>query len=861
MPYLKAASFLLFALSSFLTALSASVDWVTFQSDPSAFRLVHKGKSSEILVSDDDFTVVKIAAQDLVEDIERVTGVVPNLKTAKAANLAGKVVVGTVGHSSLVSSLVLDRGLDVSELNGKWESFQISVVGEGSEATLAIVGSDRRGTAYGVYELSQAIGVSPWYWWADTPAKKSDSLFVKSGTRQFGPPSVKYRGIFINDEDWGLFPWAAQTFDPETGDIGPKTYEKIFELLLRLKANTLWPAMHEVTAAFNTFPKNKEIADDYAIVMSSSHAEPMLRNNVGEWKTEKSGYNYQTNSEEVYRYWEERVKENGGYENVYTLGMRGIHDSGMSGGSSIEEKIALIEKIFSDQRELLQKHVDEDLANVQQVFTPYKEVLELYKNGLQVPEDVTIVWPDDNFGFLRRFPNEGERARDGGSGVYYHLSYLGAPLSYLWLDTTPLALVWEEMHRSYQLGSQDYWIANVGDLKPQERSMEFFLSMAWDIDRWGPDAQAEFLKDWAGREFGEGEAEAIADLMNEYYRLNSQRRPEHLQWWMPYKRVQTSPLTEEELADRMTAFMDLIEDCERIESKLAESQYDSFFQLVAYPVKASAYYNLQYFHLEQYFKTFQVKNELGRVHGGIGAEAGRLLASLTAEYNNDIADGKWKGIIAVEPADSAWRSYRTTPWIVPAEGLIDKVDDIAAAHKGLEYRGAKPVESTQPELTIEAENFDRRGGATAAWETIPNLGWSGDAITVLPVTEASRSVEEIDEDTPWVEYDVKVANSGTYRLFLDFLPTFPSSSTGELSVAVSIDGGEPQLISIYRKSKSAEWAQGVLSGLVGAEISADLKEGESHSIRISMLDTGVVLDRLSLHQGELQSCFSGPSAL
>ncbi|WP_309005996.1 glycosyl hydrolase 115 family protein [Pelagicoccus sp. SDUM812005] len=835
--------------------------WVSRTKSEGAFALAERGTLASLVVAEGDFEVVKIAAADLAEDLGRVTGAEAEVAGRFKPRQGGQVVVGTLGSSEVVDTLLKRTGLDVSELEGAWESFVVAVVGEGEKANLAIIGSDRRGTAYGVYELSQAIGVSPWHWWADAAVRKSESLYVSSGTRRFGPPSVKYRGIFINDEDWGLQPWAAHTFDPELGDIGPKTYEKVFELLLRLKANTLWPAMHEVTKAFNLYPENKTLADRYAIVMGSSHAEPMLRNNVTEWTEPKRHFNYATHPEVVKGYWEERLKENGGFENVYTLGMRGIHDSGMTGGGSKEDKIALLERIIADQRGLLAKHVDADVAAVPQVFTPYKEVLELYEGGMQVPDDVTLVWPDDNHGYLRRFPNEVERPRKGGSGVYYHISYLGAPLAYLWLDTTPLALIWEEMQRSYALGSRDYWIVNVGDIKPQERGMEFFLSMAWDIERWGRDAQPAFLKALAEREFGGGLAEAVRDLLNEYYALNFQRRPEHLQWWMPYTRVKTSPLTDRELEERLERMLDLIERCDALEASLPPEERDSFFHLVAYPVKGAAYANLQYFHLEQYHRLFHADNAQARKHGGLGKLAADRLEALTQRYNEETGAGKWRRMMAVEPADSAWRSYRTTPWIVPAAGMRETVADFRETYEQLRFDPWRPHAAAQAEVMREAESFDRRGGRGARWEVVQQLGWSGDAIAVFPQDFGSVAFEELGEDTPWVEYAVDLSGEGAYRLFLEFLPTFPSEESEHLEVGVSVDGGEMQRVSIFRKSKTQEWSRNVLEGSVGAELEVQIAQAGTHRIRIYMMDTGTVLDRLFLHQGELAPSFSGPSVL
>src|SRR4030095_4159199 len=395
-----------------------------------------------------DFQVVQIAAQEFAADVERVTGKSPRLGSQPSQASRYSVIIGTLGRSALIDSLVQAGKLDLEQLRGKWESLVVATVPNplpNIEMGLVIAGSDRRGTAFGVFELSQAIGVSPWYWWADVPPVRHANLFVASGTKRAGPPSVQYRGIFLNDEDWGLQPWAAKTFDPQLGDIGPKTYARVFELLLRLKANTLWPAMHNCTKAFNLYPDNKRVADDYAIVMGSSHAEPMLRNNVTEWVEKHEDYDYTRNADAVRRYWEQRVEQNGKFESIYTIGMRGIHDSPIQGPKTQPERIKVLEQIFADQRGLLAKHVKEDVSTVPQIFCPYKEVLSDYRNGLKVPDDVTIVFPDDNFGYIRYLPTDAERKRPGGFGVYYHASYLGGPLSYLWLDTTTTSLLWQEI--------------------------------------------------------------------------------------------------------------------------------------------------------------------------------------------------------------------------------------------------------------------------------------------------------------------------------------------------------------------------------------------------------------------------------
>ncbi|MES2444041.1 MAG: glycosyl hydrolase 115 family protein, partial [Pseudomonadota bacterium] len=544
---------LLRALAALVLALLpvpvlASADWIDTAPGAQGFAVAGSAGGATVVVAAGDHEVVRIAAGDLQRDIATVSG-----RTAGPE----QIWAGTLGRSPAIDRLVREHRIDAAQLKGAWESFLIVTVENPAPhvpRALVIVGSDRRGTAYGIYELSRAIGVSPWHWWADVTPERHPDLHVRPGTRRFGPPSVKYRGIFINDEDWGLAPWAAGNFEPEQGGIGPRTYARVFELMLRLKANTLWPAMHRVSPPFNADPANAALADRYAIVMGSSHAEPMLRNNVGEWTADPHDYDYGRNPDGVRAYWEARARTNGKYESIWTLGMRGIHDSAMQGAADMPTRRKFLERIFADQRAMLARHVDRQVERVRQVFMPYKEVLDIYRAGLAIPDDVTLMWPDDNFGYIRRFPTPAERRRSGGSGVYYHLSYLGAPLAYLWLSTTPPALIGEEMGRAYDLGADRIWIANVGDIKPAELATDYFLALAWDVPGTRAKGVDGFVRDWAAENIDSAQAGAIAAILAEHHRLNFERRPEHLQWGLPGQKPRASPYTIAEADARLAAF-------------------------------------------------------------------------------------------------------------------------------------------------------------------------------------------------------------------------------------------------------------------------------------------------------------------
>jgi hypothetical protein len=794
--------------------------WVQSTGTAADFALAGPAGAARIAVAPTDATVVGHAVRDLAADIARVSGRAPALVSATdAAAGAPAVLVGTLGKSPIADALAASGKLDLSALRGTWESFVIATVDQplpGVPRALAIIGSDPRGTAFGVYELSQAIGVSPWTWWADVAPARRDTLYVKAGLRRFGPPSVKYRGIFINDEDWGLRQWAARTYEPEHGNIGPKTYTRLFELLLRLKANTLWPAMHPGTRPFNSFPENAALAGEYGIVMGSSHAEPMLRNNVGEWTDAPGRYNYATNGEGMRRYWEERVAANGKYENIYTIGTRGIHDGAMQGPKAVPERVALLQQIFADQRALLAKHVNPQVDKVPQLFVPYKEVLAQYQAGMQVPDDVTLMWTDDNFGYVRSFTTPAERTRAGGFGVYYHVSYLGAPLSYLWLDTTPPSLIWEEMKRSYDAGADRIWILNVGDLKPAEIGTEFFLQMAWDIGRWRPDNLPDFLKTWAAREFGPARADDIAAIMNDYYRLNFQRRPEHLQWWLPKEPPRRSPMTAVQADARRRAFADLRRRVDAVAPAIPAASRDAWFELVAYPVQASALANARFLEGE-------------RGNRGAAEAADAALQKLTAHWDGGLAGGKWKHIMAESLPAGEWPSFRTARWTMPA------------------YPPAPPTTPTAaPETVLEAEHFDgQRKAGGASWQAVPGLGTSGSGAVVL-VTPGAAGIapERAAADAPRLDYNLHLAQGGVLRVRAQLLPTHPGA--GKLRFALALDDGAPQLVEMANRDGGAEWAEGVLNNARMVTASLGPAAAGRHVLRLYAIDPGVVVDTLAV---------------
>ncbi|MFP4016930.1 MAG: glycosyl hydrolase 115 family protein, partial [Halanaerobiales bacterium] len=513
------------------------------------FSLVENGSASSLFFDKQDYWGVKRAVGDLADDIERISGIKPVIDSEVEVEDRGDdpseqklykysvpkdnkkevnaIFIGTIGKSKIIDKLIDEKRIDVLDIAGKWESSVIQVIDNpvpGVNNGLVIAGSDKRGTIFAIYELSQLIGVSPWYWWADVPVKHRDTIYVKEGTYKYGEPSVKYRGIFLNDEAPSLTTWVEKRY----GTFNHNFYEKVFELLLRLKANYLWPAMWKPRVFNEEDPLNPKYADKYGIVMGTSHHEPMMRS-WEEWgKVGEGPWNYKTNRDNIYRFWQEGLSRVKDYEGIVTVGMRGDGDKAMEENGSIEESKRLLEKVVEDQREIISNTFNEDASAIPQLIALYKEVQGFYEKGLNIPDDITLLLADDNFANIRMLPTEDQRDRHGGYGMYYHFDYVGGPRSYQWINTVPLQKIWEQMRMTYDYGVDRIWIVNVGDLKPMELPIDFFLEMAWDIDRWNYDNIKDYALYWIEKQFGQEYSEEIADILLKYTKYNGRRKPELL---------------------------------------------------------------------------------------------------------------------------------------------------------------------------------------------------------------------------------------------------------------------------------------------------------------------------------------------
>lgn len=632
---------------------------VTKISAQSSFSIVKENISAPIVYSGED-GVVNNAIDMFIAD----TKLVAKEESQRVSQIKdGAIVVynlDEVGSSDEIDKLL---GVEISYIKDSWEMFYINQVNIDNKRCLVVIGSDSRGAAYGVLELSRKIGVSPWSWWADVKPKEQESVILEMSEPIKSSPSVQYRGIFLNDEDWALLPWSYKSYENESlkGEMGPRTYSRIFELLLRLRGNTIWPAMHECTTPFYLKDGNKEMAEKYGIIVGTSHCEPMMRCSASEWDSDKYGsYNYITNKERVEEYWRERVEELVDGENIYTLGMRGVHDGRMQGVSTIDSETALLQTIIEAQQELLSEYHNDKAETIPQVFVPYKEVLNAYDNGLKLPDNVTIMWCDDNQGYITRLSDAQEQKRSGGAGVYYHISYWGKPHDYLWLATTSPGLIYCQMKRAWDYGAQKMWILNVGDIKPAEYLMELFLDMAWDINSISPSSITSHREQWGAFNLEPKLSKEITNITDEYYALAAHRRPEHMGWNRVEASKEMSSVHDsqlnpfvfgDEIEQRLSRYQDIVDKSCELYTAMPASRKDSYFQLIHYPILACDAMNRKMLYAQKARLYGQYNLPVADEYSKLSNSAYYEIASLTYTYNKDIAKGKWDGMMDYKPRD------------------------------------------------------------------------------------------------------------------------------------------------------------------------------------------------------------------
>ncbi len=785
--------------------------------------------------------VVSIALQMFEGDMQAVTG----RKAVKAGEKNAAIRLVQLDRASAgVKRALKKQGVPVEELAEKTDGFHISVIGR----QITIVGTNGRGTAYGLLELSRMAGVSPWVWWGDVVPEKKKQLTIDSEFTTMQGASVELRGIFLNDEDWTVRPWSYGTFEPaEFGHIGPKTYKKIFQLLLRMRANFIWPGMHTGTKAFFTIDGAKAMADSCGIAIGTSHCEPLLRNNVEEWDVKKRGaYNYITNRDEVHKYWIERLQEVKGSAggNVFTIGMRGIHDGSMEGVKTMKEKFSALQQVIDDQQELIRKYIG-DPKKQAQVFIPYKEVLDIYRKGLKVPDYVTLMWCDDNYGYMTRLSDADEQKRSGGGGVYYHLSYWGRPHDYMWLATTQPGLIYNEMRAAYDHNVRKMWIVNVHDPKVAGYDLELFLDMAWNINSVTPSTIGDHYKAWLCRQFGNKVGEQLYPIMHEFYRLCGERRPEFMGWSQvelskkTYNRglspVQNTEFSLTEFGGELDRYLEryatvaaLAKD---ISTQVRPELKDAYFAAILYPVlsaDAHARKILESQRARSYANGSTLKDMFAnqaRLYSATAKSqaAYQEIRSLTEYYNETMAGGKWRRNMNMRPRDLPVFGAPVLPTL-----LTDKeVEEwLAKTPQVLSY----PAPMLHPIKTDGAivSNACDYASATKGAETVEMLGHSMNAVT-LPKDGS-------------LTYRFTTTKSGPCVLRTALIPTQPNDD-GDIRYSVSIDGGAPTVYSLKEKFRSEQWKLNVLRGQALRELPIDNLPAGDHTLVIKALDNHIVVDQ------------------
>jgi len=785
------------------------------------------------------------ALTDLQGDFASVGGNRGELVTTPPVTPAA-VIVGTLGKSEIIDRLAREWKLDVSGLAGQWEGYVQQVVehpAPGIGKALVIAGADKRGTIFGIYDLSRRIGVSPWVWWADVPPKHASNLFVLPG-RRFEKPTVHYRGFFINDEDPALGGWTKQTF----GGFNHKFYEHVFDLLLRMRGNFLWPAMWG-KSFYEEDPENARLANELGVIIGTSHHEPMMRAQV-DWDRHGQGpWDYSTNAERLRQFWREGIERTQGDERVVTVGMRGNGDKPMTQGTAID----LLERIVADQRKIIADVTGRPASETPQVWALYKEVQDYYDKGMRVPDDVTLLFSDDNWGNIRRLPQPGAK-RAGGYGIYYHFDYVGGPRNYKWINTNQIERTWEQMHLARAYGADRLWIVNVGDIKPMEFPTEFFLDYAWNPDACGLDCLTDYSRKWAAEQFGDAHAAEIGELLTRYTQYNSRRKPELLD-------PDTFSLDNFGEADRVVRdWNTLAAQAEAIGKQLGPDEQAAYFELVLYPILASADLNELYVTVA---RNRRLASE-GDVRANELADRAKALfdrfEALRGEYEAQ-AGGKWPHMMSqtvigytgwqqpdrdsmpevrrVDPSAS-----RTTPTPTDKDP-IGPFDVPIGVHGFVERDGI---------VAIEAPHYTRAVTANGvAWKTIPNLGRTVGAVTAFPVTAQSQAPGK----GPHLDYDVWLRAGGDLTLQIITAPTLDFRGNGKLRYAVSIDDQPPQIVNLAANDDRA-WAQAVSQNAWIKEVPIHVDRSGQHVIHLWLVDPGVDFERLVLFRGELPKSYLGP---
>ncbi len=843
---LKILAGLLVAAGVCVPALACDAPVSVCAHDPGrALALVKAGQAAGVVVDAAADPALQHASRNFAADLERVSGK-PAALLNRIADARGEIVViGELGRSPMLDDLVARRKLKLDGLKGRWEAYRQVVVEQpwpGIARALVIVGSDRRGAVFGTYDLSARMGVSPWAWWADVPVEKKTDVFVTAGARD-DQPQVKYRGIFINDEAPALSTWAQARF----GGANSAFYAHVFELILRLRGNYLWPAMWAPRAFNADDPRNMVLADEMGVVMGTSHHEPMSRAH-DEWARSKGGaWDYAKNPEQLREFWRGGIQRTMGrpggkaFDTLVTVGMRGDGDEPMSEGTAT----ALLESVVRDQRKIIADVTSQPAEKTPQMWALYKEVQDYYDKGMQVPDDVLLLFADDNWGQIRRLPVK-DLDRKGGYGVYYHFDYVGGPRNYKWLNTNQIEKTWQQMNLAHERGADALWIVNVGDIKPMEFPISFFLDMAWSPTRMTPAALAAYPRDWAARTFGGAQAAEIGELVTRYSQYAARRKPELVDAGS-FRLGNASPdaLDGGDFGRRVAEWEVLEARVAKVKAGLKADQLDAYFQLVEHPVLAMAnLYRLHY--AAAWNRKLAAAGDARADVFADRAEAAFQRDQAIADQYHALANGKWAGMmLQTHIGYTSWQQPDKN--IMPAVKRVAGSADPAEVQRQLERATAEPSNA----ITLEAIRFSRAiNGQGLTWTVIPNLGHGQGAVTALPQGHAPTTLA----DGVRLEYDVDTSHAGDTLLSLHMVPTLDTRNAGGIRLAVAVDELPAQELKLNLVPTAGpelsrgekDWAQAVKdNGFVLSARFASLQPGR-HVIKVWRLDDNAVLQKLVL---------------
>ena len=825
---------------------------VTEKNVAGAFPVVNSNIIAAIYVDSTDFPTVQKAAVLFQQDIQRVTGKSPVLIHALNGTVKNIIIIGSTVKSRLVQKLAASKKINTAGLAGKWEAWQMQTLVQpfkGVENALLITGSDRRGVAYAVFELSRQMGVSPWYWWADVPVKQKENLYVKQIKLISDAPKVKYRGIFINDEAPALSGWSKEKF----GGFNSKFYANVFELILRLKGNYLWPAMWG-NAFYDDDSLNIKTADEYGIVIGTSHHEPLMRAH-DEWRRYGKGpWDYDSNELRLKEFWKAGMQR-ATNEKIVSVGMRGDGDKPMSR----ETATALLERIVRDQRQIIEEVTHRPASETPQLWALYKEVQDYYDKGMRVPDDVTLLLCDDNWGNLRKLPPLNAAPRKGGYGIYYHFDYVGDPRNYKWLNTNPIPRVWEQMHLAYEHKVKDIWIVNVGDIKPMEFPISFFLDYAWNPDKIDASEIKKYTEDWCAAQFGNQHAAAIAEILAQYAKYNGRRKPELLN-----EDTYSDNYGE---AQRITNdYTQLLKKAEQINDQLPSEYRDAYFELVLHPVKACA-------NLQELYTAVAINKRLaneGFITANIYADKAKELyrndSLITLQYHT-IANGKWNHMMS---QTHIGYTYWQQPPVQKMPKLTYLVADSAKKTDTKIIADVSMVVTECPEagkgnffneqdgyLSMEAANYTKAINSNGiTWKILPDLGRTGSAVTPFPVTAANQIPTG---KAPQLQYEMCVADSGTVKLLAYFSPTLNFNNDEGLKYAVSFDEEKPQIVVLNKEDNQPKiWGKWVAENIIIKTTTHVISKPGMHVLKYWMVSPAVVLQKLVVDMGGVKESYLGP---